>query len=92
MPPYDSIAAERLIAMFGIGLGLTIGIVSARGSRVLAFSFRPTRETDSEQPGREFGGEVREGRGRVPWFIWLVLAGYSVWAVAYVVFIGSVGL
>jgi hypothetical protein len=40
MPPYSGIHFENVIFMVGVGIGLTILIILARGSEWWSFSFK----------------------------------------------------
>jgi len=92
MPPYTLIGIENLIFMFGVGIVLVIVVVLARESRRLGLSLSRRTPEQEEQDVKEFGGEVQERHGPLPWLIVLVFCGYFIWAVAYVVFSGARGL
>jgi len=91
MPPYSQIHLDNLFFMLFVGLGLAAAVILARGSDALSFSFRPRRREDDEHV-HEFGGDVKESDRPVPWLIWFVFAGYFVWAVSSILFIGARGL
>jgi len=92
MPPYDWIGSWHLVFMTGVGLGLALAVILARGSRVWGFSLRPRPDREEEEEVHEFGGGVSEMNRPVPWLIWLVFVGYFIWATAYVIFAGARGL
>jgi hypothetical protein len=83
MPPYDLIDFKYIILMFGLGLIIALGIILARGSRI--FNFK-TGTADPNTETHEFGGDVSEAKHPVPAFIWLVFAGYFIWAIGYVIY------
>ena len=92
MPPYDLINMEQEILAIGIGLGITVLVILARGSRVFTWSFGKRSFEEGAEPIREFGGKVSEGDGPVPLSIWLVAAAVLVWSVAYILMSGAHGL
>ena len=91
MPPYTQLNFDNFLFMVLVGLGLAIAVILARGSEHLTFSFHSYTRAEEEE-AHEFGGDVRESDRPVPWLIWLVFAGYFVWAVAYILFAGANGL
>jgi hypothetical protein len=92
MPPYDLINAEQEILALGIGLGLTVLVILARGSRLFTWSFGKRSLDESSGHVREFAGKVSESDGPVPLSIWLVAATVLVWSVAYILMSGAHGL
>jgi hypothetical protein len=92
MPPYEWLANQRLLLALGIGLGLTIAVLLARGSRVFGFSLSKKPAEPSESERHEFGGGVSELHRPVPLLVWLVFVGYFVWATAYVLFVAERGI
>ena len=92
MPPYDWIGAQDILYMFGLGLGIALAVILARGSRALGFSLRPHPAREEDDEVHEFGDGVSEMNRPVPWLIWLVFFGYFAWAAVYVVFIGVRGI
>jgi hypothetical protein len=91
MPPYTQLHFDNFLFMLLVGLALAAGVILARGSEFLSFSFRGQTRAEEEQV-HEFGGDVRESDRPVPWLIWLVFVGYFVWSVGYILFIGARGL
>jgi hypothetical protein len=87
MPPYESLQAQDILFMFTIGIGLTIAVALARGSKYLHFSFTKPR---AEEKPHEFGGKVTETNKPVPILIWLIFIGYFVWTVGYILYSGFV--
>ena len=88
MAPYLQLHSFHLWLMLGLGVLITIAIVLARGS--LHYSFSWTRKDPEryhlEDDVEEFGDGVREGHGPLPIFFRLVVLGWVLWAVGYVIF------
>ena len=92
MPPYELLGIEAVVFMTGIGIVVAAAIALARGSRFMGLSLTRRSDKELEETVHEFGGGVSETDRPVPWLIWLVLVGYLIWAVCYVVFSGMAGL
>jgi len=89
VPPYDILATQKTFLLYGIGLLVVIVVVLARLSRSHGFTLEKRTDREMEEDVHEFGGEVSESRRPVPWLIWLVFAGYFLWAALYVVWSGG---
>ena len=92
MPPYSWIGLESVFWVLAGGGLITVTIIMARGSLYESFSFRKRSEEELEKETHVFGGHVSEQNRPVPIFIWLVFIGYFIWATAYVIHSGIVGL
>ena len=86
MPPYEAIQLDRLWWIYGIGLALALCVILVRGSRMFSFNPFLRRNKQVEQDITEFPGGVSESNGPISVFFWLVLLGYGVWSVSYIVF------
>ncbi len=86
MPPYNQIHAEYFWYIILGGLVFTGLVWLAVVSRVytLGRTIRDEREHDDKP--HSFGGGLREGRGRMPIFLWLMLVLFVVWAVGYTLY------
>ena len=91
MPPYSWIHLENLFWVLAGGMAVTAAVVLARGSRRWGFSFKKRTDEEVEEI-KEFPDGLKEGNRPVPIFIWLMFIGYIIWAMAYVVFLGTRGL
>jgi len=90
MPPYLTMHVENTLWIF-LGGGLAaLAIVLAVGSRFFVFDRRSDEQ--HAEAGHRFGDGLEEQRRPAPLLIWLVFAGYFVWAIAYVLFTGMRGL
>lgn len=89
MPPYDEMQFQHLVLMIGFGVLVALLVILARGSEV--FTLKKFSLGDNESI-KEFGGEVSEGNRPVPLLIWLIFAGYFLWAAVYVIYSGLHGL
>ena len=92
MPPYDLINQEHFLFMMAVGHGLALLLALVHGSRIYTFSLRKRSEVQIADSVHEFGGEVSEGDGPIPIFIWLLLSGVLLWAAGYTVYSGVFGL
>mgnify|MGYP006292395639 CR=1 FL=1 len=92
MPPYFGIHLENAWWMFAGGVLVAVAIVLARGSRHFSLTAKKRSEREIEEETHEFGDGLKEQNRPAPLFIWLMVAAYFVWAVAYIVFSGRHGL
>ena len=92
MPPYNWIHIESVFWVLLGGLGVALAIILARGSRSMSFTLKGRSDEDMEKDTHAFAGHVEEQNRPVPVFIWLMLIGYILWAVGYVIYIGKAGL
>jgi hypothetical protein len=74
------------------GLLVAVAIIAARASRRRTIALRKKSEEQLAAETHEFGGGIREQNRPVPVFIWIVVAGYFIWAVSYVIFTGGQGI
>jgi hypothetical protein len=89
MPPYHYLHLQHFFMVIGLGVVFAVAIVLARGSRIFHLG---RHDINEKRENHEFGGQVTEGRNPVPLFIWLVIAGYMVWAIGYVLYCAVVGV
>jgi hypothetical protein len=92
MAPYDMLHMESVWMMLLGGGLVTLAVVLARASRRHALSLKRRSEEQLEAETHEFADGVREQNRPVPVFIWIVTVGYFVWATAYVIFTGEIGV
>jgi hypothetical protein len=92
MPPYTWIHLENVWWVLAGGLLFAAAIVLARASTTFSFSLKRRRDEAIEEEVHEFPGGVKEQNRPVPMLIWLMIIGYPVWAVLYVIFYGARGL
>jgi hypothetical protein len=91
MPPYDLINTSYEILAIGIGVGITVLVILARGSTFFSWSFRKRSDAEIEEHLIEFGGGVSERNAPVPIAIWLVAAAVTIWSVGYILSNGATG-
>lgn len=92
MPPYDLINLRYFLLMMGVGIGVPLLVVLARGATRYTFSFRRRSDAEIERSRHEFGGGVEETDRPVPLFIWLIILLVFLWAVGYTIYTGLFGL
>lgn len=93
MPPYTWIHLENVWWVLAGGLVVAAAIVLARATTTYTFTFKKRSDADiAGKEAYEFPGGVKEQNRPVPVLIWLVIIGYLVWAVLYVIFYGARGL
>jgi hypothetical protein len=85
MPPYNAMQLEHLILAVGIGLLLVIAVILARTSRYYSISLSKKRK-EMQDEVHVFGGNVSEGYKPVPLLIWIIMGGYLVWSVIYILY------
>ena len=92
MPPYTWIHFESALWLLLGGAFVALAVILARSSRRMSFTGKARSDEELDAETHEFGGGVKEQNRPVPLFIWLVVIGYFVWAVAYVLFTAAHGL
>ena len=92
MPPYSWIHLENVWWILAGGLIIALAIILGRASHIFSFTFKKRSDKTLEQEKHDFAGLVQEYNKAVPVFIWLITIGYFIWAVGYVLFVGTTGL
>jgi hypothetical protein len=92
MPPYSWLHLESVFWVLFGGLAFALAIILARASRYLSFTLKKRSEEELEQETHTFAGIIKEQNRPVPVFIWVMIVGYFIWAVGYVIFSGEMGL
>jgi len=92
MPPYDLINWRYFLFMMAVGIGLSLLVILARGSRTISFSLKKQTQEEIDDSIHEFGGGVTEKNSPVPLFILVIITGVLVWSVGYTIYSGIFGL
>jgi RsiW-degrading membrane proteinase PrsW (M82 family) len=92
MPPYETMHWERVLLMVGFGVLITAAVILARGSRYLSFTCAKKSDAQHAEEVHRFPDGLEETNRPVPLLIWLVFFGYFLWAAAYMVYAGHVGV